>query len=271
MTTKKKVKNMKIIGFTQLRNELEKGNLENWFNCMLPICDYIYIFDQNSTDGSKDYYKKYDNVIVIESQTNRFKDELLCKIELLNKIKTEQPDTDFIMWLDGDELIDGRLLKNNGLVFRDMCIELQQHDYEGYLFGHKNLWRSDIHERLDDSYDSLDRVGVCKLWRFSKELHLLNNKGLHNPQYPANFKKFGRLNFCLIHRGFSTDYQIITKYDVYKSNGQSGWALERLLDESTLKVCEINHDILPDWFKINDNINPLTKKKIRDVYNEQKH
>ena len=57
---------MKIVGFTQLRNELEKGNLENWFKCM-SVCDHIYIFDQNSTDGSLEYYKKFDNVTVIES------------------------------------------------------------------------------------------------------------------------------------------------------------------------------------------------------------
>ena len=31
---------MKIIAFTQLRNELNKGNLENWFKCTEP-CDYI--------------------------------------------------------------------------------------------------------------------------------------------------------------------------------------------------------------------------------------
>ena len=77
---------MKIVGFTQLRNELEKGNLENWFKCM-SVCDHIYIFDQNSTDGSKEYYKKFDNVTVIESDTNRFAEELVCKNELLTNGK----------------------------------------------------------------------------------------------------------------------------------------------------------------------------------------
>ena len=57
---------MKIIGFTQLRNEKEKGNLDNWFKQM-SVCDYIYIFDQNSTDGSQEYYKNFNNTFVIES------------------------------------------------------------------------------------------------------------------------------------------------------------------------------------------------------------
>jgi hypothetical protein len=71
---------MKIVGFAQLRNELEKGNLENWFKCM-SVCDYIYIFDQNSTDGSQEYYKKFDNVSVIESKENRFSEELGRQLE----------------------------------------------------------------------------------------------------------------------------------------------------------------------------------------------
>ena len=53
----------KIIAFAQLRNELRKGNLQNWFRQM-EICDYIYIFDQNSDDGSQEYYKKFKNRII---------------------------------------------------------------------------------------------------------------------------------------------------------------------------------------------------------------
>ena len=54
---------MKLIGFAQLYNELQKGNLINWFKCM-EICDYIYIFDQNSTDGSREIYSQHDNVMI---------------------------------------------------------------------------------------------------------------------------------------------------------------------------------------------------------------
>ena len=62
----------------------------------------------------------------------------------------------------------------------------------------------------------------------------------------------------------------MTKYDVYKENGQTGWALERLLEESTLQVQEINHELLPDWFEITDNKHPNDKRKIREIY-EEKH
>jgi hypothetical protein len=258
---------MKIVGFSQLRNELEKGNLENWFKCM-SVCDFIYIFDQNSTDGSLEYYKRFNNVVVIESPVNRFHEELLCKQELLNKIKTDHPDTNYILWMDGDEILDGRLLKDQ--VFRDMCNELWPDPFQGYLFGHKNLWRSDVHERLDDGFAGMDGAGVCRLWKFNMNLSFNGNPGLHQDQFPVNLNK-KRLDFSLIHRGFSTDYQIMTRYDVYKSYGQSGWELERLLNESSLTVQKINYELLLSWFEIKDDMDPTTKRKIRDIYNETKH
>ena len=259
---------MKVIGFSQLRNELEKGNLENWFKCMLPLCDFIYIFDQNSTDGSLEYYNKFPNTVVIESPTNQFNNESRCKQDLLNKIKIEHPDTNFIFWVDGDTLVDGRLLKNNGQPFKDLCLRLSNAMSDAYSFGHKNLWRSDIYERLDDSFNWLDGHGVCALWKFTPDISFDTTRGLHRRNYPITINMHRKCEFSLVHRGFATDYQIMTKYDVYKGNGQTGWALDRLLEESTLKVQEINRELLPEWFNVTDDEDPINKKKIREIYNE---
>jgi hypothetical protein len=259
---------MKIIGFAQLRNELEKGNLENWFKCMKPICDYIYIYDQNSIDGSLEYYKQFENTVVIASPTNRFREEIICKAELLNKIKAEHPDTNFIVWLDGDTLIDGRLLKDNGQVFRKLCKNLWPDPHGAYNFYHKNLWRSDVYERIDDQYDYLDRVSVVPIWKFNPNINFPSSGGLHQGQYPVGIENFKWLPYSLVHRGFATDYQIMTKYDVYKSHGQNGWCLERLLNEQTLTVKKIDYALLPEWFQIKDDVDPTTKRKIREIYND---
>ncbi len=61
----------------------------------------------------------------------------------------------------------------------------------------------------------------------------------------------------------------MTKYDVYKANGQNGWKLERLLDEHTLTVKELDRELLPDWFEVTDAVNPTTKRKLREIYNEE--
>lgn len=259
---------MKIIAFAQLRNELLKGNLENWFKQM-SVCDYIYIFDQNSDDGSLEYYKNFNNVKVIESPTNRFKEEIFCKQQLLTELLSEHPDVDWILWLDGDSLLDERLIGNNGKGLRELCKSGSLNKIDGFYFEHFNLWRSDIYYRVDDQYHSLSG-GVAALWRNTGNLHFVANNGLHHRQYPYGLQNIVQTPYGIIHRGFATDYQIMLKYDVYKENGQSGWALERLLNEHTLTVKQLDLELLPDWFIITDDVNPLNKTKIRDIYENSK-
>jgi hypothetical protein len=259
---------MKIIGFTQLRNELEKDNLDNWFKQM-SVCDYIYIFDQNSTDGSQEYYKQFDNAIVIESPTNRFEEELICKNELLDRLLSDHPDVDWILWLDGDLLLDGRLLADDGKELKELCRLGTAHGIDAYTFDHFNLWRSDIHYRLDDQYHSLNGAWV-PLWRNNGQLHFETKSGLHHYQYPNGLQKVRQTPYCVIHRGFATDYQIMTKYDVYKAAGQNGWKLERLLNEETLNVAKLEDGVLPEWFEVTDTTIPNDKKRIREIYDELK-
>jgi hypothetical protein len=259
---------MKIIGFAQLRNELEKGNLENWFRCMIPICDFIYIYDQNSTDGSLNYYSKFNNVTVISSSENKFKKEMICKEELLQRIIKEHPDSDWIFALDGDTLIDGRLLKNEGNELKKLCTSLITENYDGYIFGHKNLWRSDTYWRYDSDYDWLDDNGVCPLWKVKPDMHFEVKAGLHIRAFPISVKNTRRLDYKLIHRGFSTDTQIINKHDLYKSFGQTGYLLNRFLNEDKLAVERIDTELLPEWLIITDDVNPINKRRLRDIYNE---
>lgn len=260
---------MKVVGFTQLHNEMAKGNLENWFRCMNTCCDHIYIYDQASTDGSQDVYKQQDNTVVIQSDINDFQNEIICKGVLLDKLLLDHPDADWIVWLDGDTLLDGRLLKNNGEKFKELCSIGIDRGCGGFRFGHYNLWRSDLHYRVDNSYHSLHN-NVTPVWRNTGNLKFPMNTGLHNGQYPEGLNPpFIPTDCNLIHRGFATDYQILTKYEIYKDRGQSGWALDRLLDESTLAVEKITSDILPDWFDITDDNNPIDKERIIEIYEKE--
>ena len=256
---------MKIIGFTQIRNELSKGNLYNWLRQMFEFCEYVYIYDQNSDDGSKEVYKNYPKLIVVESETNDFKNEIHCKGILLEKLLKEHPDTDFIFWLDGDSLIDNNLVKDNNLILNSILENAVKNNVDGILMEHYNLWRSDIHYRVDSNYHDLSN-GVCAIWRNNGNLHYNKISGLHQPQFPNGMGKMIKIPFGIIHRGFATDYQIMTKYDVYKSYGQNGWALDRLLDETNLTVEKLSLDVLPSWFEITDAEPPMNKEKIIDIY-----
>tara|TARA_R110002012_G_scaffold156060_1_gene316911 strand:+ start:8797 stop:9570 length:774 start_codon:yes stop_codon:yes gene_type:complete len=252
---------MKIVGFTQLRNELSKGNLENWFKCM-EFCDYIYIYDQASDDGSLEFYKNYSNAVVIESSVNDFDKEISCKKQLLEKLLNEHPDTDWIFWMDGDTLLDGRLLRNEAQEIKMMLNAASSQGIDILTLGHYNLWRSDIFYRVDTDYDWLHNNGVKAFWRNNGDLSFPDNSGLHQPQHPLGLKTEARVDRNLIHRGFATEQQILTRYNLYKSKGQKGYLLDRLIDEKNLSVVEIDKKQLPDWFQINDAENPIFKKTL---------
>lgn len=269
---------MNIVGFSQLRNELEKGNLINWFKSM-SFCDSIYIYDQASDDGSIDYYKQYDNVFCIESSINNFGNEMKCKHDLLKKLLEEQSNVDWIFWMDGDTLLDGRLNREN--------IEeiLNKHkEYDAINLGHLNLWRSDIYYRIDNLFHWLHGNGVCAFWRNIKGMQFDPSPGLHKCQFPDGLEKAYRIEFVLIHRGFATDKQIIDRVNSYKEMPDKFWdktevdtlsgtelkkqTIERFLNEEGLEVKLMPKILFPDWFKIRDYINPSAKKRIREIYEE---
>ena len=204
---------MKLVGFSQLNNELEKGNLLNWLKSM-EICDFLYIYDQNSTDGSREVYSQHDNVRVIYSPNNDFLNEIRCKSLLLQLLLTENPDADWIFWMDGDTILERNLLNRN---YIDIILnEYSKLEIDGINLGHYNLWRSDLYYRVDSDYDWLHNHGVTAFWRNNGNLSFPKRKGLHSQQFPDGISSIARLNGSLIHKGFSTDNQIITRYKNYK-------------------------------------------------------
>jgi hypothetical protein len=260
------MKRKKIIGFAQLRNEMSRGNLENWFKCMEP-CDHVYIFDQASTDDSEKLYRKYAHkTTVIYSETNRFKEELLCKKELFELLLKEQPDVDWVLWLDGDLLLDGRLLVNDNL--QRLCSKLDDAGVDLPRFGHYNLWRSDVYYRIDNGYHNLHQHWF-PLWGQPRTKYFVPKYGLHHGQVPEGTKRAAIVDVNVIHRGFVNDIDIINKYKHYKLLGQTGWDLDRLIDEQTLDVRQLPDNILPDWFKVKCNINPKHKQPLISIYEER--
>jgi len=255
---------MKIIGFSQLRNELSNGNLENWFRCM-EFCDYIYIYDQASDDGSLEYYEKFPNVVTIKSPINNFENEISCKKMLLEKLLNDHPDVDWIFWIDGDTILDGRMLRDDFKEIKKTLKFGMEKNIECFILGHYNLWRSDTHYRVDSDYDWFHKNGRRVFWRNNGYLRFIDNGGLHQQQFPHGMRSEVRINRDLIHRGFATDEQILNRYNLYKGKGQSGNKLERLIDETTLCVEEIEKDILPDWYVVeNKEQNPTKIKKLKE-------
>jgi glycosyltransferase involved in cell wall biosynthesis len=231
---------MKLTCIVQIYNELEKDNLPRFIRSVINYCDALIVYDDGSTDGGIDYlahgdflHSQLTNMYFIHGEKNNFSNEIEHKQKLLDKAL--EIESDWIFWLDGDERLEpkGEL---GGL--RNLC---ETATCDAYGFREVNLWRSPCFYRLDNSYNDGE---FCRLWRNTGKLYYDVKLGLHQRQYPHGIGEIKTSDIKVIHYGFSSDFRIIDKYKTYLSHGQTGWALHRLIDESTLRVARSK----PEWF-----------------------
>ena len=224
---------MNIIGFAQLRNELRQGNLGRFMNNMNYLCDKVYIWDQDSDDNSKDFYEEHGWEVVYSAE-NLFHNEIACKAQLLEMVKNEVNEG-WVLWLDGDSILNTDKETLSQLIYHAEC-----NGHDSISFGHINLWDNENQYRLDNNYMHLDDIGVIAAWKITPEISFLSKNGLHNLQYPATIRTpLDARDIKIHHYGFFTQEQRQAKYDLYKSLGQTGYNLDRLLDVSTLQLKEV--------------------------------
>ena len=241
-----------LIGFAQLHNELQNGHLHNFVSCM-KCCDSVYIFDQASTDGSHEIYKK-NGYKVHYNGKNDFYEELRCKQFLLQWILKEHKEG-IILWLDGDEYLDERLHSKEAILdlFSVPAVDF-------LFFNHYNLWRSDTYYRTDNKFHGLNG-NVSPLWRIKPNLAFPEVCGLHKGNMPLGFECGRRVDYSLIHRGFATDDGLIRRFkenfNRYVEHGEDPWITMRSIDETGLSVMKVENveEILPVALRQND-INP---------------
>lgn len=247
---------MKLAGMLMVHNEIVTGNLERCLKSLVRYCDYIVMYDDGSTDGTQSvadsFLKKsvldgqIKDYILIMSTKNDFENELAHKQEQLDICK--QIGVDWVFRIDADETLA-----------EDAISKIRSHLNEnvtGFAFHTINLWRSPCFYRLDNSYND---VVFNRLWRVHPGLHFNVERGLHLTNYPVGATDNEIiLPYQIIHWGFASDKAIIDKYNMYKSHGQAGWALNRLIDESTLRLARSK----PEWFE-----NGLPNHKFDEVFN----
>ncbi|MBI1938134.1 MAG: FkbM family methyltransferase [Ignavibacteriales bacterium] len=234
----------KIVCITQVYNEIRKENLERFWKFIEPVCDGLVVYDDGSTDGSYEYMLD-KAIFTLRAGENDFKNEVNHKKILLEYALKLEPD--FILWLDADEV----LTANANIELHKLCKYADENNIDGISLHEINLWRSHSWKRIDNSYD----LGwFVRLWRVTPELGFKDSgPGLHQQQYPHSISKIERTNNVgVIHYGFASDRSLAFKYLVYRSHGQTGWALERLLDEKTLTLEKVDEKLFPAGLYIDD-------------------
>jgi glycosyltransferase involved in cell wall biosynthesis len=224
---------MVITGILQVRNEEMSGHLARFLEWNSPVFDNLVAYDDCSTDQTVQILKNY-GADVIENQFRLFRSELNIKNSLLKEALSRYPETNWILWLDADEvLLESReridlLLKDSELL-----------GFDGIELPLVNLWRSENEYRTDSGFNDLVNV---RFWRNNQELKFKTKPGLHHLMHPKGMKNIRQYDSLrILHFGFATDSNILKKFRTYQHSGQRGRNLWRLVDESDLIVQEISN------------------------------
>jgi len=226
---------LKLVGFVKCFNEGTNGNLERCLHQLSIFCNDIVVCDDSSTDNSLEIVKKYTSNII--QMPNEFKKELYHKQKLLELALSLNPD--WIVFLDPDEIFD-----RNGELggIRSLCHYGNKHKIDSFSFLFYNLWKGKENYRVDERWNDHWRP---QLWKNNGNLRFEVQEGLHFGQYPSGLKKNRRTDIKIIHYGFSSEEKVNQKYEKYSNHGQTGYALERIKDENSLKVKKFEKEWFP--------------------------
>lgn len=229
----------RIIAITQIYNEVRRGNLERFLSNIIPLVDDLVVYDDGSTDGT---YERLQQATphVLRGARNEFRHERAHRQLLVEKAR--KLGADFILWLDADEI-----LTNGGRhALERLAAECCDRDADAISLHEINLWRSANWRRVDNAYND---GWYVRLWRMRPDLAFqhLNRPGLHQQLFPDSIQNVVRSELLsVLHYGFASDENILFKYLNYERHGQTGWPLQRLIDESTLVLQKVERALIPD-------------------------
>lgn len=240
-----------IVGFLQNFNCVENGFLRNCLRSMRCLCDEIVVYDDASTEDVRPIYEDFD-CIVLYGGRNEFKRELYHKQRLLPIALRFNPH--WICWIDSDTIL-GRHWESRDRAELTLATAFQQ-GIDLFHLHNLNLWRSQHYYRVDQLYNDLWH-GV--FWRNTGELHYEPVGQLHQKQYPISWNskstvasKFDDPEGQLLHFGFVNEDEIAQKYFRYRATGQSGFALDRLVDENGMDLRQVDPIWFPQWFNLSE-------------------
>jgi len=226
---------LNLVGFVKFFNEGENGNLERCLRHLSRFCNNMVLCDDGSTDNSVQIAEKYTKNII--TAPHDFKRELLYKQKLLDYALSLDPD--WIVWLDADETFD-RIAELGGI--RSLCQYGDEHRVDSFSFRYYNPWKGMTAYRVDELWNVLWQP---KLWKNNGRLKFHVQEGLHLTAIPTGLARCKKTDIKVLHYGFSSEELIKRKYDTYKSLGQSGRWLERIRDESGIRLKKLDMDWIP--------------------------
>ena len=244
---------MIITAILQVRNEESSGHLSRFLRWNKEIFDNLVVFDDCSDDESVRLLNLFGASVIL-GEFHSFNSELNIKDLLLMKALEEFPETDWVLWLDADEL----LLESRSKI-EEFLLEAERSGFEGVSLPLVNLWKSEFKFRFDSGFNELENV---RFWKNTGRLHFVSKPGLHHVMHPNGMNRVLNFqNLRVLHFGFASHKHIVNKFLTYQESGQRGRNLWRLVDENNLELKAIEFyseqlgDRFADWYESIDKDN----------------
>lgn len=233
---------MKIVVMTQVYNENRiigpdgKTNIERFMESVSKYCDGLIVFDDGSTDDTRDVITSYSGDFELEIPSNPINSP---ENENYHRARSLQHairlEADWVVCLDPDEVLESR--GENGAL--RALLEAIPENVGGVGFYKKELWRSDRYVRVD--YDWAHRISL-RAFRPSTELKYNIYPCYRTALAPLDVPQpFTKSSIGILHYAYINDNSILAKYNRWK---QLGIDISEQLDDSYLRITDSN----PTWF-----------------------
>lgn len=241
-----------IAGFLKIRNELiRSNNLVRCIRNMQDFCDQIFVADDASFDGSREYIKSVipdDCILLVDPKEQDFERELEVKQKLMEMIHDHGP-FDFVWWQDADEVLDANGTAN----IRDFCRANLTTHVEAWSFHYTQLWRNSSWARTDANFDE---GNFWKLWRYSPSLQFEIMPGTHHAQFPVqvaqalNAGRIAKAPYEVIHYG---NYGVNLRWKCLQYWGGLG-GVERHMNFENGTYRPVSKDLFPPGAEFNPEV-----------------
>ena len=162
----------KVVVMYRVKNE--ERWIEQSIKSVYDFCDEIVVFDDNSSDNTKQICTQFDKVVDIYTKTDSSFDEARDRNLLLKMAVKRKPDV--LLSLDGDEIF----LPNSGKIIEEEIdiLHTEGHVFEFQLF---TLWDSFNQIRTDGAFSSFWQKRMFRLKDQPSDLKI------DDSPYPGNF------------------------------------------------------------------------------------
>jgi glycosyltransferase involved in cell wall biosynthesis len=207
-----------------------KTNIERFMESVTKYCDGLVVFDDGSTDGSRDVVTEWSGSIELEIPSNK---ENTPKQECFHRARSlehcKRLGADWVLCLDPDEVFEK---KAECGALRALCEQLDS-QYDSVEFPMRDLWRTDRFVRLDGRWS---KSTGPRLFRLGKNLSYDIAPAFRDSLVPNGITSTAKSALKVVHFGYAKDDAIISKYKRFKSLGVD---LLSHLNDANIRLCDI--------------------------------